>query len=81
MATFVMQALGCDVSAIDTVHFSTSPSNQLVIKLAATTRSMILKAHTGVSVQAIIRHTSNSMVDECLSKKLRNFTKGLRKPV
>lgn len=24
MATFVMQALGCDVSAIDTVHFSES---------------------------------------------------------
>lgn len=26
MATFVMQSLGCDVSAINTVHYSKHPS-------------------------------------------------------
>lgn len=66
MATFVMQALGCEVSAINTVQFSTLSANN-----HDATGIVARLTHS----QAIIRDTNSSKDARLLLKRWPNFTR------
>ena len=66
MATFVMQALGCEVSAINTVQFSAHLANN-----PDATGSIARLTHD----QAIIQDTSSSRDEKLLLKRWPTFTR------
>jgi hypothetical protein len=67
MATFVMQCLGCDVSAINTVNYS-EPRIVLVFMYQ-------IQLAEALPLQAIILRTSKSKVPRPLPSKSATYTK------
>lgn len=67
MATFCMQTLGCEVSAIHTVNYSESRLRHAAVR-------------SSLTLQAIMSDTGSSKATRPLRKKWRNCLPGSRTP-
>lgn len=69
MATFIMQALGCEVSAINTVHYS-QPTHPMTRALAT-----LQLTNGNTFIQVTIRRTSKSKGGRRRPTRFSSYTK------